>query len=155
MVKQQNNLKTLRKYFSEGNQKVSYRRFKKALRQLIHEESPEGLTIGAMYQFKLKDEIFEKKRSTYLEKAINQSFSPAMVLLAEIYYYQKEYKEAFRLYEMASHLNNATALKEIALAYKFGIHGYEKNLEKADYLLEKSKKGFKWDECIGFYIDSE
>lgn len=150
MKKSVNHLKTVRNYFN-GNNNVSYRKFKRALDNLVKSEDPEGLVIAASTQGKnMNDEEFNERRMKLLSRAIELEFSHAMVALAEDYYHKRNNEEAFKLYERAARLNNAHALKVLSMVYKLGIDGFEKDSVKAKELKERSKSGVVWSIDKGF-----
>lgn len=142
---------TLRQYFTQERQAVSFRRFKKVLNHLVSMKNPEALVIASSIQLEhTSDEEFMKKQEKLLKEAIDLDFAPAMVALAEIYYDKCDYDEAFRLYEKAADLNHAYALKILAVNYERGLHGYEKNLEKSTELRNRSKNGINWSIDKGY-----
>lgn len=150
MKKSVNHLKTVRNYFN-GNNNVSYRKFKRALDNLVKSEDPEGLVISASTQGKnMNDEEFNERRMKLLSRAIELEFSHAMVALAEDYYHKRDNKKAFKLYERAAKLNNAHALKVLSMVYKLGIDGFEKDSVKAKELKERAQVGEVWNDYDGF-----
>lgn len=155
-----NRLETLYDYSSAKN-KVSIKRFKNVLSNLVKENNPEALVIASSINFRPKtvdEQTFETYRIRLLEKAISLKFSPAMVEMAEIFYEKQQYPQAFQLYEQAGALNHAYALKILALNYEFGWHGYEKNLSKANELKRRAGDAIVWNKCEGYnakFCDSD
>lgn len=130
---------------------VKPRILKKWLKKLIDIDDPEAILImAAMQSNKMSDDFFTTYRYRLVEKSANLGFPPAISNLAEIYYHDGNYEKAYFLYEKAAALGESHALKVIAIAYKLGLYGYEKNLELADKYAENSKAAKCWDPFSGY-----
>lgn len=150
MKKLVDHLKTVRNRLN-GDGNVSDRRFKKASDKLIESEDPEGLIIASGTPCRrMSWEDLEKRQERLLMKAVELEFAPAMVALAEFYYNDKNYEEAFKLYERAAKLNNAYALKVLAYTLEGGWDGVKKDKVRAEALMRKAKNGTIWGSSKGF-----
>lgn len=151
--KKLNPLAVVRAYYKDGviKKSVSYRRYKHALRQLPTTNDPEAWYMASSIMPRtMNEDDYEVFRLNLIHKAIEANFAPAMVALAEIYWWQNDFEKAYTLYEQASKLNDSYALRELGRAYDLGHQSYPKDLEKAKWYFEKAKQGKHWTMEDGF-----
>jgi len=130
---------------------VKPRVLKKWLKKLIDINDPEAILIMSVMQSnKMSDDCYAVYRYGLVEKSANLGFPPAISNLAELYYNDGNYEKAYFLYERAAALGESHALKVLAIAYKLGLHGYEKNLELAEKYAKNSKSAKCWDPFSGY-----
>lgn len=141
-------LQRARHQFETANLKK--RRLKKCLKPLIKMGDPEAILLFNMLS-RYKDDKKQQEYSLQIAKQVaSTGFPPAISNLAEIYYNMGNHAKCYPLYQQAAELEEVHALNVLSAVYKFGIDGFEKNLEISKQYEERAKKAKKWDFLAGY-----
>ncbi|MBO4386647.1 MAG: sel1 repeat family protein, partial [Treponema sp.] len=133
--------------YMEMSQAEAFEQYKK-----IADEDPENLiaqcAVGYCYINGTGTEASKEKGKSYLKKAADKNFAPAIITLGA---YSDSSEEAFSLFQKSASYNYISALYNLADRYEEGV-GCEKSLEKAEETLLKIKELYPDDERIYLYI---
>lgn len=95
------------------------------------------LIIGVIYAQGIEVEKDINKAKYYLSKASENGNIKAQLYLAQLYFDEKNYKEAINFFRKAANQNNKTAKFKLARMYEAG-EGVEKDLDEAIKLYKES-----------------
>lgn len=143
-------LRIVRNHINYGNKNIKRRHLKKLLKPLVQENNPEAILLLSTLPTRQSDKKMSYISLKMARKAAHTGFPPAISHLAEIYYDSGNYEECYPLYQKAADLEEPHALNVLSAVYKFGIDGFEKNLELSKEYEERAKKSKKWDFITGY-----
>ena len=133
--------------YMEMTREQAFEQYKK-----IADEEPENLiaqcAVGYCYINEIGTEASKEKGKSYLKKAADKNFAPAINTLGA---YSDSDEEAFRLYQKAASLNYMTALLNLEDCYEEG-KGCERSLEKAEETLLKMRDLYPDNDTVYIYL---
>ena len=133
--------------YMEMTQAEAFEQYKK-----IADSDPDNLVaqcaVGYCYINEIGTEASKEKGMSYIKKAADKNFAPAINTLGA---YSDSDEEAFRLYQKAASLNYMTALLNLEDCYEEG-KGCEKSLEKAEETLLKMRDLYPDNDTVYIYL---
>ena len=133
--------------YMEMTREQAFEQYKK-----IADSDPDNLVaqcaVGYCYINEIGTEASKEKGKSYLKKAADKNFAPAMNTLGA---YSDSDEESFNLYQKAASYNYISALYNLEDCYEEG-RGCEKSLKKAEETLLKIRDLYPEDENIYLYI---